>query len=223
MSTVLAAPAPYAQFQTRGGTYVADAFGMVIGASGTDVIDLLGAGCVLQSVKNNLGASTDPAAANDLTQDFSAGSRWVNNTTGLIWECASPTRGAAVWMPVNQRFTGRLVGANMNTTADQAIPLFLPQTAPFRVSKITARNASISLTAAVGGIYTAASKGGTALVAATQAYSSLTTAASALDLTLAATPSNTVFAPGTALYLSLSTAQGTAATADVFLFGDCFV
>jgi hypothetical protein len=223
MSTILAAPTPYAQFQTRGASYTADAYGTIFGASGTDVVDLIASGCTLQTVRNNLSATADPGAASDTTQDYAPGSRWVNTTTGLIWECASAAHAAAVWMPVNMRFVGRLPGASMNTTADQPITLYLPATAPFRVSKITARNASISLSAAVGGVYTAASKGGTAVVAAAQAYSGLTGSTLALDLTIATTPGNTVLAAGTPLFLSLSTAQGSAATADLYVFGDVYL
>jgi hypothetical protein len=223
MSTTLAAPAPYAQFQTRGGSYTADANATITGAMGIDVVDLLAAGCTLQSVKNNLAATTDPGVANDASQDYQAGSRWINDVSGLIWECASAARGAATWMPVNIRFLGRLLAANMNIVTDQAIALYVPATAPFRVTKVTAKNASLSLTTAVGGLYTAASKGGTAVVAATQAYSSLGTSAQALDLTIAATPGNTVLAGGTPLYLSLSTAQGASASADFYVFGDIYL
>lgn len=117
---------------------------------------------------------------------------------------------------------GRLLGANMNVTTDQ--PFALTQWAllnAFRITKITAKNASISLTTAVGGIYPAASKGGTAVVANTQAYSGLTSAALALDLTLAA--GTTVYSAAQALYLSLTTAQGAAATVDLYVFGDLYI
>ncbi len=120
---------------------------------------------------------------------------------------------------VPTRYAGRLIGTNFNSTADQAIPLLIPANARFRVIKITVENASVSLTTAAGGVYNAASKGGTALVASSQAYSALTGAGKALDLTLANTD---VQAAGTALYLSLTTAQGAAATADVYVMADIF-
>lgn len=119
---------------------------------------------------------------------------------------------------------GRLIGANMNSTADQAFALTnWASLNPVRFTKITAKNASVSLTTAAGGIYTAASKGGTAIVANTQAYSALTASSLALDLTIATTPAATVFAKGTAPIFSLTTPQGAAASADLYLFGDLFI
>ena len=116
---------------------------------------------------------------------------------------------------------GRLIGANMNTTADQAFSMTqYAQLNPSRISKITATNASVSLTTAVGGIYPAAAKGGTAAVANSQVYSALTTAAIALDLTLAA--GTVVYSKGGQLYLSLTSPQGAAATADLYVWGDVY-
>jgi hypothetical protein len=116
---------------------------------------------------------------------------------------------------------GKLIGANMNSTADQQITM-LDNPSKFVLRRIVVTNASISLTTAVGGVYTAASKGGTAVVAAAQAYSSLTTSALFLDLTLSTTSSasTTVKSSIPNLYLSLTTAQGAAATADVYVYGD---
>lgn len=73
-------------------------------------------------------------------------------------------------------------------------------------------------TACLGGVYTAASKGGTAIVAAAQTYAGLTGAGKIQSMTLAAvnlTDINT----STTLFLSLSTANGAALTADVFVYG----
>ena len=116
---------------------------------------------------------------------------------------------------------GKLIGANMNSTADQQITL-LDNPSKFILRRIVVTNASISLTTAAGGVYTAASKGGTAVVAAAQAYSSLTTSSLFLDLTLSTTSSasTTVKSSIPNLYLSLTTAQGAAATADVYVYGD---
>lgn len=107
---------------------------------------------------------------------------------------------------------GGLVGANMNSTADQSITI---SSASYVITAIIVTNASISLTTAAGGIYTAASKGGTAVVAAGQVYSALTAATKQLALTLNDTDRRTV----TALILSLTTAQGSAATADIYIYG----
>lgn len=116
---------------------------------------------------------------------------------------------------------GKLIGANMNSTADQQITM-LDNPSKFILRRIVVTNASISLSTAAGGVYTAASKGGTAVVAAAQAYSSLTTSSLFLDLTLSTTSSasTTVKSSIPNLYLSLTTAQGAAATADVYVYGD---
>lgn len=111
---------------------------------------------------------------------------------------------------------GRLIGANMNSTADQAIAI---RATKYVVRKIVATNPSTSLTTVLGGVYSAASKGGDTLVAATQAYTALTAAAKFLDMTLAAIVGTDIRAEAT-LYLSLTLAQGGAATADVYILGD---
>lgn len=110
---------------------------------------------------------------------------------------------------------GRLLSANMNVTTDQKISL---QASKCRVRRILVTNASISLDTAVGGVYTAASKAD-AVVANTQVYSALTSAAKLVDLTIATRGTTDTVATG-ALFLSLTTAQGAAATADIYVFGD---
>lgn len=116
---------------------------------------------------------------------------------------------------------GKLIAANMNVTTDQQITMF-SNPYKFVLRRIVVTNASTSLTTAAGGIYTAVSKGGTAVVAASQAYSTLTTSALFLDLTLntAGSANITVKSSVPNLYLSLTTAQGGAATADVYVYGD---
>lgn len=110
---------------------------------------------------------------------------------------------------------GSLIGANMNVTTDQAIPITRIGSKRYVITRITVTNASTSLTNADGGIYTATSKGGTAIVAAAQVYTALTSSTVALDLTLAV---NNTYALDN-LYLSLTGAQGGAATADVRVYG----
>ena len=116
-----------------------------------------------------------------------------------------------------QRVLGSLRGANFNSTADQAIPI--PSTiSAFTISQILVTNCSVSLTLAVGGFYPTTSKGGTPIVAATQIYSSLTSASVLLPATIAATPLITRYSIGN-VYFSLTTAQGTAATCDIYVVG----
>jgi hypothetical protein len=123
--------------------------------------------------------------------------------------------------------TGRVIVAghslNFNTVLDQ--PIVFPQwITVFRLASIIITNASINLTTAAGGFYPAASKGGTPIVANTQIYTALNTSDKLMTATLAAFGSGTRFSSANlasirgllAIYLALTTAQGAAATADVF-------
>jgi hypothetical protein len=117
---------------------------------------------------------------------------------------------------------GRLLGANMNSTADQAISLFVDPGVPFRVTKVTAKKASISLTTAQGTLYTAASKGGTAYGVSTDPFSAMTGSTVARDVPITGV-SNTVQSAGATIFLALTTAQGAAATADFYVYGDLYI
>lgn len=137
---------------------------------------------------------------------------WV--TDNVIQDGGSPG--------VSERVLGYL-NCNFNSTSDQAITL-PSDINVFCLTRIIITNASTSLTTAVGGFYPVASKGGTAIVANSQVYSSLTTASKLLNATLASYGSTTRFdssiiTPTWALYFSLTTGQGAAATADVYLVG----
>ena len=97
MTTQLLAPAPFAQFQTLGASYTADAKGVIAAAAIDDVSDLIRGGCTLLPAYHNLLATTDPGPSNDNTQDYSAGSRWVNITARRVWTCLSAATAAASW------------------------------------------------------------------------------------------------------------------------------
>jgi hypothetical protein len=119
-----------------------------------------------------------------------------------------------------QILLGELISANMNSTADQQIVVFSAP-AKYIIRRIVVTNASVSLLTAVGGVYPQASKGGTAIVAAGQVYSSLTASTKFIDLTIASGyTSGGDILTAKSIFLSLTTAQGTAATADVYVFGD---
>jgi hypothetical protein len=109
-----------------------------------------------------------------------------------------------------------LTGADMNVTTDQAFTKSFAFNS-YLITAIRASSASLSLTTAAGGIYDTATKGGTALVAAGQAYSALTGATLGLDLTLAAYALG--LRSGASLFLSLTTGQGAAATANFHVLG----
>ena len=108
--------------------------------------------------------------------------------------------------------------ANFNVTTDQACAIPASVTAWVPTS-ILVTNCSGTFTLAAGGVYPTTSKGGTALVAAAQAYTSLTGATVVLGLTLAATIATTRYTVNT-VYLSLTTGTGSAATCDFYVVGN---
>ena len=108
--------------------------------------------------------------------------------------------------------------ANFNITTDQACAIPASVTAWVPTS-IIVTNCSGTFTLAAGGVYPATSKGGTALVAAAQAYTALTGATVVLGLTLAANIATTRQTINT-VYLSLTTGAGSAATCDFYVVGN---
>lgn len=134
-------------------------------------------------------------------------------TTVLAGTQVSPTGPQGAVPPINAYGLLGSAIVDMNTTADQA---FNVRAGSYYIDKIVVIDASVSLTTAAGGIYTAAGKAGVSLVAATQVYTALTTSAKVLELSLAVPTDKRT--EGT-LYFSLTTAQGVAATAEVLVFG----
>ena len=130
--------------------------------------------------------------------------------------------GGAVTVNNTAANTNRVVcsirAANFNTTADQACTIPAGVTAWVPTS-IIVTNCTGTFTIAAGGVYPATSKGGTALVAAAQAYTALTGSSVVLGLTLAATIATTRMTINT-VYLSLTTGTGGAATCDFYLIGN---
>jgi len=111
---------------------------------------------------------------------------------------------------------GKRLGTNFNSTADQAIAI---GSSKYIIRRVIVNNASVSLTTAVGGLYTAVSKGGTVVVPAAQGYTFLTSATQTMDAVLNNTVTDTTLTALT-LYISLTTAQGAAAIADVYVMGE---
>ena len=122
------------------------------------------------------------------------------------------------------RLVGVILGANVNqTSTDIAIPLSLLPGCNFVINSIHINNASTSLTTATFGVFSAAAAGGVTIVTAGAVLSGLTTATSNLKATLAATATTTVLNQTTVannLYFRVGTAQGAAATCDVYVFAD---
>ncbi len=120
---------------------------------------------------------------------------------------------------------GKLATANMNSAADQTITINLPTgVTKYTVEKIDVTNCTVSLTLAAGGFYTAASKGGTAIVAAAQVYTALGGTATTVRKKPIPQDTNPTLAVTTSsftgnMFFSLTTAQGGAATADIYVWG----
>lgn len=112
-----------------------------------------------------------------------------------------------------------LKGADMQSTSDQILERRFRGT-NYIVTDVRGVRASGGTTVAcAGGIYTAASKGGTALVAAAQSWVSLSGAGKAVKATLAAAADTDTQSAD--LYLSLTTGSTAAATADIYVYGYC--
>lgn len=103
-------------------------------------------------------------------------------------------------------------GVNLAVTGDTVIPIITATT--YSVANVILTNASISLSAALAGVFTAQAAGGTAIVA-NAALSALTGPTIVSQRTVAATGTQT----GQNLYVNVGTAQGAAATVDVYVYG----
>jgi len=110
-----------------------------------------------------------------------------------------------------------LRAANFQSTSDQTFTKHGGFT-NYRITGVTATARSGGATVAcAGGIYTAATKGGTALVAAAQSWIGLSATGKMADATLAAV-NGTDIQTATPI-LSLTTGSTAAVTADVFVYG----
>ena len=108
----------------------------------------------------------------------------------------------------------KLIGADFNTTSDQTIDMPSGQ---YVIDSVVFINASSTPANATGGVYTQSSKSGVAVVPSTQAYSGLTSADKFVDPSLDAATDDTSF--NSNLFLSLSTAEGSVLTCDVYVYG----
>ena len=140
----------------------------------------------------------------------------VGNSRATFWHSDSLVCGTG-------RVVGALIGANVNqTNTDIAIPLFLLPGCNYIISKVFLNGASISLTTATFGVFSGAGATGVTIVTAGAVLSSLTSSTSNQQATLAATATTTVLNQTTApvLYLRIGTAQGAAATVDIYVVAD---
>lgn len=106
------------------------------------------------------------------------------------------------------------LAVNCNATADTALTINATR---YIIDKLTVENASINMTTATAGLFTAAGGAGTTL-AADQALAALTAATKFDNLTLEVVVGTDVLT-STTLYFRVGTPQGAAATADVRIYG----
>jgi hypothetical protein len=126
-------------------------------------------------------------------------------------------------IPYSSKVLASLIGADFNN-ANNDQPILLPSLLnAFQLTGIIVANASVSLSVAVGGFYPQVSQGGSAIVSAGQTYSALTSSALLLNATLTAYAQAQYFTrtqlANWAIYLNLTTPQGSVATANVYLLG----
>jgi len=110
------------------------------------------------------------------------------------------------------RLIGSAQSVNLNAVGDTTAPILV--SGRVSVAYVLVTNASVSLTTAQVAVYTAPAAGGTAVLSAT-ALSGATTAAKVVNTSASSTDAIT----GANLYVRNTTAQGAAATADVFIYG----
>jgi len=110
------------------------------------------------------------------------------------------------------RLLGYAQGVNVNALGDTVLPII--NSSVYSVKFVVVTNASISLTTAAAGLFTAPSAGGTGIVA-NAALSACTGPTVVSERTVASTATQT----GPTLYFNVATAQGAAATADVYVYG----
>jgi len=102
-------------------------------------------------------------------------------------------------------------GVNANATGDTVLPIIDATT--YSVKNVVFTNASVSLTTAAAGLFTAPSASGA--IVSNAALSGLTGSTVVSERTVASTAAQT----GQNLYVNVGTAQGAAATFDVYVYG----
>jgi hypothetical protein len=123
-----------------GATYTVDSNLFITVTSQVDTISLQNMGFLQVSTgRNSFAQTADPAVGNDGTQDYAAGSLWINTTASpnRAWICVSNATGAAVWLQIS---LGALI-ATANSATISSLTL----------SGLITRSASTGVTAFSGG------------------------------------------------------------------------
>jgi hypothetical protein len=136
-------------------------------------------------------------------------------TNGAIVTAANPLPVTVVGgTGVNQRLFS-ISGADMTLTTDQAFTKLFTGTLWIPTQIVAVRATGAFGSACAGGIYPAAAKAGTAIVAAGQSWAALTGANTSVLATLNTQAVQTTILP----YLSLTTGNTGALTANIFIYG----
>lgn len=160
--TIMQAPPGSIPGQTfkflSGTTYTLDASLFTNITSQIDVVVAGNAGFRQVDGRGNFVATVDPAVGNDGTQDYAAGSLWINTTASpaRAWICVSAGTGAAVWLQIS---IGSLIA-----TANSATIVGLT------LSGLITRSSNAAVTAFSGG-------GQSSATLLTTDFSNITTAA----------------------------------------------
>jgi hypothetical protein len=127
---------------------------------------------------------------------------------------ASTTSNHPSGLATNQalRLLASAQSVNVNATGDTVLPIV--NSGRWSVSNVVFTNASINLTTAEAGVFTAPLAGGTAIVA-----DAILSAMSSSGVVSQRTVATTAAQTGDNLYVNVSVAQGAAATMDVFVYG----
>ena len=150
-------------------------------------------------------AAADPGTGNDNTQGYSAGSLWINTSSGVAWVCQDASTGAAIWTPqsaidhvgmVSGRWYSPLNGSwGASSTVSANLLMATPIRLPHEVT-LTALgmrlNSGVASTNVVMGLYTNVASAPAGLIG--QLSSPLSTA-SAVDIT-GSFPANITLGPG---------------------------
>lgn len=99
-----AAPNITMQAGRSGNSYTSDAYGVMHTVTPQDAADLLQGGALnlgQTQGRNNLAATIAPTAANDITQDYAIGSRWLVPAAQKEYVCCANVLSNAVWAALN--------------------------------------------------------------------------------------------------------------------------
>jgi hypothetical protein len=205
----------------RGTLISTGAANLILGANVANQTLAGGGFNILMDASNQTNSDVDTPGAN--TTDMLNIKRSIAGTTTNHANNNNPSLCAVGMHCV----LGVLRSANFNITTDQSITIrpltsgnvgYLAGATKYIVTDIYVGNCSASLTTAKGGFYTAASKGGTIIGAVTTPFTNCTGAAALHRLSGLTNEDTTIFTAAT-LFLSLTTAQGGAATGDVYILG----